>query len=310
MSGEIKFQRNNFLRFRSVDKIHLGAINLDVYKGEEFEFDGQVLKYAGMEHSVPQLRAGIKAGWFVLADTEVSEDEGYKPLPAGVVVRPADSASDPDRTPMAISTVDNEERVVQTVSESNLGARDGKIMEVQGEGVPVKRMLSPASKKVEVTSSMQASTEVRRLDETGSAKVATDINDRPGGATGDVSVATTGDELTDLLPDAQVAAHQPANISEVSPQPQAEPPPSPEVVVGAPKKPSTKKGRSGKPTAPNIQQVKTADGRDLAWDLGNHWKQRIKSAITDHGTDVPALQAIMSVETPGVKKKLQAHLDG
>jgi hypothetical protein len=60
----IKWQRGTFVKFFAQMKIRVGGQNsTDIQAGDEFEYDGSILKYAGAEVATPQLRGAIDAGW-------------------------------------------------------------------------------------------------------------------------------------------------------------------------------------------------------------------------------------------------------
>jgi len=76
--SNIKWQRGVFHKFYALMKIRVGAadpksIPIDIQEGDEFEYDGQLLKYAGSEIHSPQLRGAIKNGW---ATFEAPDDTG------------------------------------------------------------------------------------------------------------------------------------------------------------------------------------------------------------------------------------------
>jgi hypothetical protein len=73
--ADIKWQRGSFLKFYSKMKIQIGAQKgLSIQSGDEFEFDGSILKYGGMEINTVELRGAIKSDW-----ASLSEDETYIP---------------------------------------------------------------------------------------------------------------------------------------------------------------------------------------------------------------------------------------
>ncbi|NBR01356.1 MAG: hypothetical protein EBT97_13115, partial [Actinobacteria bacterium] len=61
---DIQFTKGNFITFTAIKRVHLGAVEVDVYDGDSFEYDGQTLRLGGKEYNVPNLRAGVRAGWF------------------------------------------------------------------------------------------------------------------------------------------------------------------------------------------------------------------------------------------------------
>jgi hypothetical protein len=77
----IKWQRGNFLKFFAKMKIRVGGTStpIDINKDDEFEYDGSILKYAGMEIAQPQMRGAISNGWAVLDLNSDSTIESIKP---------------------------------------------------------------------------------------------------------------------------------------------------------------------------------------------------------------------------------------
>lgn len=60
----INWQRGKFHKFYAKMKIRVGGANpVDIQAGDEFEYDGSILKYAGAEIPSPQTRGAVKEGW-------------------------------------------------------------------------------------------------------------------------------------------------------------------------------------------------------------------------------------------------------
>lgn len=61
----VVWQRGKFQKFYAQMKIRVGgaAVPVDILAGDEFEFDGTILKYGGGEYTSPQTRGAINAGW-------------------------------------------------------------------------------------------------------------------------------------------------------------------------------------------------------------------------------------------------------
>ena len=74
----ITWKRGNYIKFYAKMKIRIGGANaVDVQKGDEFEYDGSIIKYSGMEISSPQLRTAIASGW---ASTESQSAESVESI--------------------------------------------------------------------------------------------------------------------------------------------------------------------------------------------------------------------------------------
>lgn len=60
----VNWQRGKFQKFYAKMKIRVGGVNpVDIQAGDEFEYDGSIMKYAGAEIPSPQARGAIKEGW-------------------------------------------------------------------------------------------------------------------------------------------------------------------------------------------------------------------------------------------------------
>lgn len=65
--SNIKWQRGTFQKFQAKMKIRLGGANpVDIYEGDEIEYDGTILKYGGAEIATAQTRGAFKNGWFTV----------------------------------------------------------------------------------------------------------------------------------------------------------------------------------------------------------------------------------------------------
>lgn len=74
MSQRFEWKRGQFLKFFATMKIRIGGTNtLDVHKGDEFEYDGTIVKYAGAEFSQIGLRGAIEQGWAVLDPSQTDK---------------------------------------------------------------------------------------------------------------------------------------------------------------------------------------------------------------------------------------------
>jgi hypothetical protein len=193
MTVEIAFVPGSFQSFRAKTKIHLGKLQLNLNEGEIVEFDGHVLRVNGESHPYQEFRAGVKAGWVVPIEDNISN---YRPKAAGVAVRGAQDASRkvstdvseddtfvaPARRPKVVREEDREpeEKEVKRfavkreddVTLNVAPARPSAKRTVETSGMdglnedsrPVGRISTPASQKTVVADASKAASEASRLD--------------------------------------------------------------------------------------------------------------------------------------------------
>lgn len=78
--SEIKWQRGTYLKFVANIKIRVGGgAPLDIQKEDEFEFDGSILKYSGLEIPQSQMRGAISSGWARLVGSEEMGVDSIRP---------------------------------------------------------------------------------------------------------------------------------------------------------------------------------------------------------------------------------------
>lgn len=195
----VLFKKGTFYSFQSTKTVHLGAIEKDLYEGDEFEYDGQTLKLGGAEYNLPNLRAGIRAGWF----TPVSEVPLVSATP---VASPQSALSEKLRRPA--QTIESDERQVGFATKA---ARDAStngravsvsrtVSDASDEGVTVSRLTVASQQRTVLTDASAANREIQRL------------NNLTVKATPSV-VASAGDELEELLPEAKSSGKPSPGIS-------------------------------------------------------------------------------------------------
>lgn len=258
--SDFTFQRGVFHTFRATTKIHLGKFEKDIYEDDIVEYDGQTLKFAGEELAISSLKAAVKLGWFVVESDNVSN---YIPQSADIKIRPATSASSTRGEAMTVSAVADEERVVGTV---------GKKMEVIKESNPndgaqsVGKISTPAKQTTTLTDSSQASRMINQLDNTPPKKVK--LTEKT--ASGDVTETMVGDNLTEILPNAETS------------------------------------GKTSKKKATNSKVVVvTTDIGNINWDMSVHWTKRAQTILDDYSSNTSVMTAILAVESKGVQKRVK-----
>ena len=129
---DIQYQRGNFVRLYAKMKVRVGGKHdIIVEKGDEIEYDGMILKYAGMELSLgPTLRSSIRQGWFTDEIDDV--DSGVSAVtPNRNVAKSQTKNTDLARVQRhddnsAMSTDNSDEDTVMRVSDRRPGAAPDK----------------------------------------------------------------------------------------------------------------------------------------------------------------------------------------
>jgi hypothetical protein len=149
---EIVWKRGEFHTFFAQLKIRVGGKDeLSIQSGDAFDFDGQILRYAGMEVSSPHIRSCIKQNWATLS--EESEDR-----PGTVTLERNRAAAKSVNTDLnnvqrvgkgsSIATSrEDEETVLQVSDRRNLGTGD-KVFNVPTDRSSPKVMTANNNRKV------------------------------------------------------------------------------------------------------------------------------------------------------------------
>jgi len=328
---DIQFTKGNFITFTAAKRVHLGAVEVDVYEGDSFEYDGQTLRLGGKEYNVPNVRAGIRAGWFT-ADASA----------------PRVASTTPQHTPnlrKPVQAIDDDERTVgfATTDARNRASGGGKTTAsaTSDEGVAVGKVRVAAKQHTVLTDSSAVSQEISRLDNM-TAKVTRAV------ATGDVQEAAAGDELEDILPDTpstgrpapgragdghdgmtaeeRAEAARRARVASVASAPAAPPVAKDEVAAVASAAEADEDDVAGlfgdlvsDPEAEaDLAGVDAAKARmalaklavpGFDWDLAAPWRTRVKTALAKRDDPV-YLNAILAIETDTVKKHIAEGLRG
>lgn len=223
----------DFQTYRAVHKIHLGGTEppSQIDQDEIVQFDGSVVKRAsGQEVKVQYptaIQGAIKAGWLVSTS---STEQGFRPRPAGVEVRTAQSTGEkraridtmtvsgeerdlgsigdirPSNAPKTHVAKDSQKLHVSTTKGAPTGARVSRTEEDSADGVVVSRLKTPTKFGNEIGKGDLE--EKSRLDNSSSPlKI-----ERVARATGDVQEAIEGEDLQDLLPDAATSGRPPTGL--------------------------------------------------------------------------------------------------
>jgi hypothetical protein len=329
---EFAFVPGTFQSFRAKTPIHLGKLQLNLKEGEIVEFDGQVLRVGGDTHPYPEFRAGVKAGWVVPIEDNISN---YRPKAAGIQVRSAqdgdrkavstevsedDTYAGPARRPKVVVQDDTEEVEVKRFAvkrEDDMGlnvapARPESRKASSAVGVdglnedakPVGRISTPASQKTVVADANTAAREASRLDNAPPPRAVlatkTDVHAAASEKVENIVEALDADTRARMLAEqrkAQVAKSETESAS----NPVAESKPA--------SKPVTSK-IEGPPQT--VEDFVVRDGLveihpGLKWDKSLHWRTRAKIALDQYASDPDAIAAIKAFETPAVVRLIETN---
>ena len=286
----MQYVKGEFQTFRSITKIHLGAISENLLEGEEVDFDGFTMRRGGQDHSMHSLRGAIKAGWLVPHTSAATE---FVPQPAGVKIHKADGLSE------------GEIDMGMAVAQDDVSV--GSLQEVRPEAAPVTHKATNAGQKNEVapvndsegqvvarfkTSAKQGAVQigkddravVKSLDNKTSVDVE-QVTIARAVATGDVQEAIGGESLEDLLPEAASTGT-----------------PTPGVVNDGERAETA----TNAPDLALIQQFIPG----FEWDTSVQWRKRSKLAVDQYGKMPAVINYILSVETDAVKAEITKRLNG
>lgn len=275
MSG-LQFKRGTFQILKAITKVHLGAFKIDIFEGDLCEYDGQTLKFGGDEFTVPKLKAAIKAGWLVPEDDNVSQ---YVPASADIRIRPATNANGVRGEAMKVQQVQDEERVVGSVTKSKAQREGGKkkpeVIAVDDQGgKSVAKIKTSAKQTTRLDGKTNVNSMIRELD-----------NKPPPKAEKISAGAFEADNLETLLGASTVDVKNLPSRQPANPQPV--------------QKTASKSKK--------IIVVNTPLGQ-IEWDMSLHWSKRAIKIIEEFSSHKGVMEALLAVETSGVKKRVASSL--
>jgi len=325
MSQQIEFRRGEFLAFRAITQVHLGALSDDLHEGEVIEFDGATMKRGPDVHSVPSLRAAIKAGWLVPEDQEGGV---YRPMPAGVEVRPAETRGNQRGPARKMGMVEDEERDLGHLTDVRPGnappthrASNAKQEVHRGQGTGAKvwdqndqrtrkrfKVETEAGQEGRVIGKLKSPAKADAVNipkgEDRRVKMALSKDTGRGVAierygpegepeivtTGDVESARAGDELEELLPDAASVGRPKAGVAG-----EGEDQESPEERA---KRLAEAKARADAERAKRLGQVSKSAGEKEAKQARPHrhdnWEDSAKAQVSASGDPISGTEAKVS----------------
>lgn len=151
-----EFQRGKFKKYWAKMKIRVGGSNVpvDILQGDEFLFDGTVLKYGGGEYTSPQTRGAINAGW------ATDNPQGHASVNAHHSTRSVAKATSVNRDlsrvqrndPSAMGTDHSDEDTVMDVSDRRPQQTGQRVLNVPNDRAAPRVMTAGSVRGMEVTS--------------------------------------------------------------------------------------------------------------------------------------------------------------
>ena len=332
-----------FQAFRAIKTVHLGSIQKDLVSGTIVHFDGQKVRIGDDEKTLPELAAAIRVGWLVPASDTTTT---YRPQPAGVEIRKADSRG-------------NTRELVQSTTVVAADERDmGTVASVRPEGAPPTHTATRAGEvakkasSVVVPQSTDEGTVVTRLktptkfdgtrvDGTNDARIISDLDNNSGPGWERVAKPLegqlVGDSLSEILPDAptsRIPDPGPAGegVSVASADDRARGAvkfgsgsssigdADDGVVIGKIGSAPTPAPAPVVAQEPEVVDVVPPEAIVAAkieiirqfvpgfdWNMKDHWRTRVKKAL-DQASNPAMLNAILSLETDTVKRFVQEQM--
>lgn len=321
----MEFKRDTFVTLEATTTVHLGRLQKNLRKGDQVEYDGYTLKFSGMTEIMPELRAGVKRGWLVVAEPNVNVDDALEALEA-VAAEPA-----PPKKQMAVETIYEEERVVSEVAptgakaasetkkfplvvesqdddmisvasvESTSGATvsgassaeiaGGSISESQGaEAVGQIRLKTAVSSKTVISDGSQASSEITKLDNLSREAVP--------------SKSADSLQVEDMVEATLIPVEQEAPAVEEAPAVDEEALENAQILqaIEGEVQPTQGAVTVGKNDS-KIAHLPCG----IDWDMSAPWRKRAKVAFEKYGERPEVLEEIKAVESDGVISAIEKY---
>lgn len=339
-----------FRTYRAAYKIHVGGLERDILKDELVHFDGTSMKVGDKSVEAPTLVAAIKVGWLVPLDQQggaykpaPANVQMHAAAPTGPERKPIAKAvvHDEERDVGHLSHVRGanapETHTAKNAGTTHKAASAKEAAGTESDGVVIGKIKTPTNfGKLEVGKDDQRV--MRDLDPLTGRKLESLVVKT---ATGDVTEPRVGDTLDDLLPEA--ASSSVPELGTVDPDTRArnyrDMNVAAKTAVGSSSvggmEDGTVVGKVGikaaaSETAPTPEETVEAVVDEVppeailqakiemiqqfvpgfSWDMKENWMVRAKIALDKYKGNMPVLNAILSIETPPVRKRIMKALYG
>lgn len=317
---EMTFKKGEFIEFQASTTIHLGRLERNINIGDIIEFDGVNLRVGGTETPMPELKAGIKRGWFKFITKEETKEETKVEAPK------VEAPKAVQKTKLEVENIYDEESVV--------GAAITK--KENTSAVVSTTDTTPENKFPIVASNEDDDTmTVGSIEDKGGAQINFASSAQDGGVAEsqgaqkvNVSIKTAANQKT-VLTDASAIDRELSKLEEL------EPPSFPVIQTEGQAEESDDIFLEENPSDAQVKEavqilgaveagadavtgavevgaksdtkvVVLASG--VEWDMSKHWSKRAKIATDLYGNNTEVLEQIIAVETKGVASSIQDFL--
>lgn len=312
--AEIEFQSGKFQRFTALKTVHLGAdIESYLMEGHSIEFDGETAKLSGKSYPLPQLKSAIKLGWLVKA--KGGKVTAAVPKPVAAVEAPVSKyPREPDNeivSSLGAAKVKRDAAFDASQKKLPQAQRPVKetVVEPERKGPSKAVDASVRRTKFAVEASPNDFAQVGVINFTnGKSAPTVDYVNKPG-----VKPTISPEELAELKNTGALPVKSVKKTAKKTPK----------------KAPVTKKAAKIKEPEADIDlgldeieppsktkaavEVKKKSKKVSvlldAWDKTQPYQYRVKEAVQVYGSDPEAIEAICSVETPGVVAQIRRALE-
>lgn len=313
--SDFTFKKGTFVQLKASSTIHLGRLERNIYEGDIIEFDGQSLKFGGQVTDMPELKAGLKRGWLTLVE-EIAEEIAEEIQP---VVK--ETPISKPKKKMPVQTVYDEERSVAEISKNAKESKAKKfplVVENQDNDIiPVAKVVNKSGAEIAgASSSGDGVAESQGAESVSKIKLKTSVNTKTIISDGNQASAEIS-KLDNIQASVTKTAHTKVDVEDLFSDIEDEQEETPSLkddqdlenaqilqAIDGDVEPSQGVVAVGKDNS----KIKVLPG-GIEWDTSKHWSKRAKIALEMYGNDQETLNAIMNIESKGVKSAIKKGLE-
>jgi hypothetical protein len=325
---EYVFEPGTFRKFKTLNKIHLGAVQKDIPERTMVEFDGTTVVFGADRYNLPGFIGALRSGWAVPIEDNISL---YVNKPAGVQMHNATKPDQKMDQPMAVAATEDEMQV-GTLAEANAKRTSG-IDRMAQEAAAMQRA---AKLRAQEATAFQRSAEDEFVEIDYRLKPATPQSSEAALKGAEEALADVAPrqvrgmklvrddiEEQDAVPIARLSSPAKQGPIEIGSIKAADEARKLNPLTGAPApkmqklaKAKTLGAASGDELADIMPDAavaappakKPVASDPVTWDKTGSVKERTDRAMALHGSNKAALEQVMSLETPQVKREIRLRM--